>query len=249
MSQPADGTVLSLREIEAELVAYDWAFARERQAEIAAYWASRHQNAPAMFDGRVLLQCEGHVDGGIFRARYFETAYSNMLAWLHMGVPGRLPRNGFAMAALRAQDGAFLLGKMGPNTANAGKVYFAAGTPDLEDVTPQGRVDLAGSVTRELMEETGLRLDEVRVGSGWCAVFAEKRVAFMREVAIEASAEAARRLILERMAALHEEELSDIVIIRSMADCAAHDMPSFMLDYLAYVFRGEAAADSPQSVL
>ena len=239
---PSDGTVIHLTQIDATLGEHDWAFAREERAAIAAFWDKRQAGAPAMFDGRVLLQSEGHVEGGIFRARYFETAYSNMLAWLQMGVPGRMPRNGFAMAALRASDGAFLLGKMGENTANAGKVYFAAGTPDLGDVTADGKVDLAGSVTRELMEETGLRLDEVRVGTGWTAVFAEKRIAFMREVAIDMPADAARRLILARMQTLHEEELSDIVIIRSMADCAAHNMPSFMIDYLAYVFDGGSRA-------
>lgn len=242
MSEPEDGAVIHLTEIDATLGAHDWAFAREQRAEIDAFWARRQAGAPAMFDGRVLLQHEGQIEGSVFRARYFETAYSSFLAWLQMGVPGRMPRNGFAMAALTASDGAFLLGKMGENTANAGKVYFAAGTPDLGDVTPDGRVDLAGSVTRELMEETGLRLDEVRVGTGWTGVFAEKRVAFMREVAIDMPAEAARLLILERMKTLHEEELSDIVIIRSMADCAAHNMPSFMTDYLAYVFEGESRA-------
>lgn len=240
MTQPADGTVLRLDAIEARLVAYDWSFPHERQADIAAFWAMRKAQAPGMFNGRVLLQAEGQVSGDVFQARYFATDYANLLAWLRMGVPGRRPRNGFAMAALRASDGAFLLGRMAANTANAGKVYFAAGTPDLGDVTADGRVDLAGSVTRELTEETGLRPDEVRVGSGWTAVFAEKRVAFMREVAIDLGAEEARRLILERMKTLHEEELSDIVIIRAMSDCAGHDMPPFMLDYLAYVFEGES---------
>jgi 8-oxo-dGTP pyrophosphatase MutT (NUDIX family) len=242
MNLPPDGTVTRLTEIEATLGSHDWAFPREQREAIAAFWAKRLAHAPAMFDGRVLLQCEGHLVDGVFRATYFETAYSNLLAWLQMGVPGHLPRNGFAMAALRASDGAFLLGRMAANTANAGKVYFAAGTPDLGDVTSDGRVDLAGSVTRELTEETGLRPDEVSVGSGWTAVFAEKRVAFMREVAIDMPSEAARALILERMKTLHEEELSDIVIIRTMADCGPHNMPSFMTDYLAYVFKGESRA-------
>ena len=59
---------------------------------------------------------------------------------------------------------------------------------------------------------------------------------------ISDAAKNADRLILARMQTLHEEELSDIVIIRSMADCAAHNMPSFMIDYLAYVFDGGSRA-------
>ncbi len=65
------------------------------------------------------------------------------------------------MAALRSADGAFLLGEMAPHTANAGQIYFAAGTPDLSDVF-DGRVDLTASVKRELREETGMAADETK---------------------------------------------------------------------------------------
>ena len=60
------------------------------------------------------------------------------------------------MGALRASDGAYLLGVMGPQTVNAGKVYFPAGVPDLDDIVDD-RVDLARNVRREMAEETGLR--------------------------------------------------------------------------------------------
>ncbi|MGL5362059.1 MAG: NUDIX domain-containing protein [Bosea sp. (in: a-proteobacteria)] len=236
MSEWPDGLIVDLERIDARISAYDWAFSRESRAEIDAYWLKRSAGNPAMFNGRVLLQHAASMQDGVFAASYFETDYSDFLAWLQMGVPGTSPRNGFAMAALRANDGGFILGQMAQNTANPGRVYFAAGTPDLYDVNAAGEVDLAGSVLRELAEETGLRADEVSVGQGWKAVFANKRIAFMRPVSIDLPAEAARALMLERMKNLHEEELSGIVIIRSMADCAKHDMPPFMIDYLRHMF-------------
>jgi len=140
------------------------------------------------------------------------------------------------MAALRAADGAFLCGRMGEHTANPGKVYFAAGTPDREDLRPDGSLDLAGSVTRELCEETGLTTGEVVVGEGWAAVILTGRIAFMRPVSVPLDAEAARALMLGRMLEQDEPELSDIVIIRSLADCDRYDMPPFMRLYLAHIY-------------
>jgi hypothetical protein len=178
------------------------------------------------------------IRDGVFQAGYFETDYAAFMAWRDAGHPGPVIRNGFAMAALRATDGAFLCGKMGGHTANAGKVYFAAGTPDRSDVRPDGTVDLGGSVTRELMEETGLCTEDVTVGEGWTALIETGRVAFMRPVRIDLPAQAARELMLERMTSLEDEELSDIVIVRDMADTEDHDMPPFMRRYLAHIFEG-----------
>lgn len=231
-----NGTIVALRRIEAQVEPYDWAFARENEAAIAAHWARISAGKPAMFNGRILLQHRAAIRDGVFEAGYFEADYAAFMTWRDAGHPGPVVRNGFAMAALRASDGAFLCGRMGEHTANAGKVYFAAGTPDREDVRPDGTLDLAGSVTRELGEETGLRLDEIVVGEGWTALIEEGRVAFMREVSVALPADAARGLMLERMKDLEEEELSDIVVIRRLADTQAHDMPAFMRRYLAHIY-------------
>ena len=234
-----NSTIVRLSRVEARVEPYDWAFARENAALIAAHWAEISAGKPAMFNGRVMLQHRAAIRDGVFEAGYFETDYAAFLTWRDVGHPGPIIRNGFAMAALRANDGAFLCGKMGEHTANAGKVYFAAGTPDREDMRPDRTLDLAGSVTRELGEETGLRVDEVAVGEGWTALIEPGRVAFMREVRIDLSAEAARALMLDRMSELEEEELSDIVIVRDLAETEKHDMPPFMRRSLAHMFDGK----------
>ena len=236
MNGVEDGSIVALRRVEARVEPYDWSFATERADEVAEHWAKVSAGKPAMFNGRILLQHRAAIEDGVFQAGYFGADYAAFLAWLGLGLPAPAIRNGFAMAALRAADGAFLLGRMGGHTANAGRVYFAAGTPDHEDVLPDGSVDLAGSATRELCEETGLSLDEVVVEQSWDAVIVPGRVAFMRPVRIDLPAEAARALMLERIAAQHEPELSDIVIVRNLADCSDYDMPPFMIAYLAHIF-------------
>jgi 8-oxo-dGTP pyrophosphatase MutT (NUDIX family) len=230
-----DGAIVALEAVEARMEPFDWPFPRERGEEIAAHWATISAGKPAMFDGRVMLQHRAAIAGGVFAAGYFETSYSAFIAWRDFGHPGPAVRNGFAMAALRAADGAWLCGRMGAHTANAGMVYFAAGTPDREDLREDGVLDLAGSVTRELCEETGLTEAEISVGAGWTAVVATGRIAFMRPVAIDLRAEEARALMLSRIAAQAEPELADIVIIRSLAEAEGLTMPAFMTRYLAHI--------------
>lgn len=239
MTGVVDGEIVALDRVEARVETFDWAFASERADEIAAHWEKVSAGKPAMFNGRVMLQHRAAIEDGVFHAGYFEADYAAFLGWRDFGLPPPAIRNGFAMAALRAADGAFLLGRMGDHTANPGKVYFAAGTPDREDVRQDGTLDLAGSVTRELCEETGLTLDEIAVEERWTAVIVPGRVAFMRPVGIDLPAEAARMLMLERMARQDEPELSDIVIVRNLADCAAYDMPPFMTSYLAHIYGRE----------
>jgi 8-oxo-dGTP pyrophosphatase MutT (NUDIX family) len=232
-----NGAIVPLAGLEARIEPYDWAFAREQASEIAAHWGGISAGKPAMFDGRVMLQHRAAIEDGVFRAGYFETNYSAFMSWRDFGYPGPVIRNGFAMAALRASDGAFLCGVMGAHTANPGKVYFAAGTPDREDARPDGTLDLAGSVTRELCEETGLELDEIAVEESWTAVILPGRIAFMRPVSVPLPAAEARALMLSRMATQAEPELSDIVIVRDAGDADRFDMPPFMRPYLDHIWR------------
>jgi 8-oxo-dGTP pyrophosphatase MutT (NUDIX family) len=232
-------TIVALTRVEALVEPYDWTFARQNEADIAAHWAEISAGKPAMFNGRVMLQHRAAIKDGVFRAGYFETDYAAFMTWRDFGYPGPVVRNGFAMAALRASDGAFLCGVMGPHTANPGKVYFAAGTPDRDDLRPDGRLDLAGSATRELCEETGLTLGEIIVEEHWDAVIQKGRVAFMRPVAIPLPAREARELILSRMARQSEPELSDIAIVTSLAHAEQFDMQPFMRPYLAHIWKRE----------
>ncbi len=228
--------ILALDDLDMRLEARDWAFATERRAEIDRHWARFVAEKPASFNGQVFLQHAWRIEGRVYAGRYLQTDYASFIAWREFGYPPPAMRNGFAMAALRSRDGAFLLGKMGEGTANPGRIYFAAGTPDPDDLLPDGRIDLAGSVLREMAEETGLLPAEVEVGSGWTAVIDGARAAFMRPVAIDLPAEEARALMLARMPHLPHPELSDIVIARSVADIDAAAMPPFQQAFLRHAF-------------
>jgi 8-oxo-dGTP pyrophosphatase MutT (NUDIX family) len=140
------------------------------------------------------------------------------------------------MGALRASDGAYLLGEMSNHTANAGRIYFPAGTPDLGDVREE-TVDLLGNVMREIAEETGLTAVDFSITPRWHAVVAGSRVALMKRIDIPLPAPEVRGRMLRHLAGERQPELSDIRIVRSASDFDPN-MPGFVTAYLSHIWGG-----------
>src|SRR5271169_4172201 len=130
-----------------------WAFATGRRAEIDAFFADLQREKPDVWNGRVLLLHHQILKDGVLRGAYLEIDYASFAAWHHWGTPPAGVHDGFGAAAIVTADGAFLLGRMGAHTFNAGQIYFPCGTPDPDDIV-NGKVDLDYSVRRELKEET-----------------------------------------------------------------------------------------------
>ncbi len=214
-----------------------WPFATDCAAEIDAHWAELVRRNPHHYNGRVLLMRGLNVvatarwrglEGGCFVAEY-----KAFLAWRDFGFPDRTICNAFAMAVLRSADGAFLLGEMGQATANAGQIYFPAGTPEPNDLVGES-VDLEGSVRRELREETGIGADEITFDEGWTVVFQGPRLACMKTVR---SARSAAELVARGAAFIASEkqpELARLVAVFGVRDLDERRMPDFIQAYLRY---------------
>lgn len=222
--------------IEARCVPMEWAWAEQNRDFIAANWKRRTADKPKMFNGRVLLLHNVEFEDDLCRNTYFETSYADFVAWIDSGYPDRNIANGFAMGALRGSDGAFICGVMGAHTTNAGRIYFAAGTPDLSDLRPGGTVDLASSLTRELIEETGLRENEFHVDDEWIIVQRWPTIALLRMVTLPMTAEEGARLIRANIANDPEPELQDVRIIRGVEDIDPKTMPLFLQSFFEWVF-------------
>ena len=153
---------------------WPWPFAAARRAEIDSHFEAKKRKLPGLWNGRVLLGRNPRFADLLFGAEYFETDFASFLAWRDWGFPDPDVFNGFGMGALLSNDGAFALGEMGGHTANAGRIYFPAGTPDLDDVRTDARgkmLDIEGSVAREVEEETGLAPSDYRADPHWDCVF------------------------------------------------------------------------------
>ena len=227
----ADIRVVAVERLDMRFEPRAWPWAEANRALVERHFEQAREQRPALWNGRVLLLHRFAIETGVFRGAYLETDFASFLTWRDAGFPDPSVRNCFAAGALRAADGAFLLGRMARHTANAGKVYFPAGTPDPGDVQADGAVDLMGSVLRELKEETGLLASEVVPGPRWHAVLAGARIGLMRPLQVrEDSAKLAAR-IRAFIAREKEPELEDVVVVRGPADLVP-EMPDFVRAYL-----------------
>lgn len=229
-----DTSIVAVSRLDLRFAPFRWRFAEARRDDIAAYFAVRRQSTPHLWNGRVLLMRDLAIADGTLRGVYFEVSFAEFLAWRDWDFPDRSVVNCFSMGALRASDGAYLVGVMSEHTANAGSVYFPAGTPDPADVRGEA-VDLLGNVMREITEETGLTGVDFTIAPGWHAVVAGSRVALMKRIDIPHPAEKVRKGMLCHLAGQQRPELSDIRIVRSIADFDPN-MPRFVTAYLSHIW-------------
>jgi 8-oxo-dGTP pyrophosphatase MutT (NUDIX family) len=218
-------TTLDLR-----VTPHQWPFAAARRAEISAHFAEAQREKPKLWNGKVLLARNPRLAENRFSADYFETDFASFLAWRDWGFPDRDVFNSFGMGALRASDGAFVLGEMGAHTANAGRIYFPSGTPDLDDIKG-GAVDIAGSVAREVEEETGISPADYCAEPHWTCVDTGPSVAMIRILEVDMPAGALRARIGANLARQSVPELSAIHLVRARADLSSA-MPRFVTAFL-----------------
>ena len=211
-----------------------WPFAEERRAEIAAHFAEKQRERPKMWNGRVLLGRDAVFTDGHLAATYFETDFASFLAWRDWGFPDKAVFNGFGMGALRASDGAFVMGEMAQHTANAGRIYFPSGTPDLDDVS-DGALDIPGSVIRELGEETGLTAADYRTQPDWHCVVTGPSIAMIQIINLDMPGDVARARIEANLAREDDPELSAIHLVRGMSDLTP-TMPRFVTAFIEQQF-------------
>jgi len=233
--------VCEVSRLELTYAPQPWPFATGRRSEIDAHFEHARRERPGIWNGQVLVMHRHRLEHGALEGAFLQTDFASFMAWRDWGFPETGVINCFSMAALRASDGGWIMGVMGPQTSAGGKIYFPAGTPEPEDVV-DGIVDLAGSVIREVGEETGLGVDDFAEQNGWYCVVDGSRIALMRVLQARDPAETLRRRILEHLARETAPELADIRIVRSR-----HDFDPMMPRFVTTFLDRTAFIDNPRS--
>lgn len=213
-----------------------WRFEIEYANEITAHFEEAKKRISLLWNGRTLKLTDYTFQNGVFEGFCSESSYAAHLAWRDWGAPDASAFNLFGSAIIRSRCGALLYGVMGPHTATAGMIYPPGGNLDLNDVTPEGKVDVIRAIDRELEEETGLRGADLGRAE-LLAAFDGPRISIARVFDSDAETEDLRRSIMTHSAASEEKELSDIHIIRSRADLDEPAIVPFAREIAHYLLR------------
>lgn len=200
--------------IDLGLEPFDWPFAVERRVEIDRHWRRLQAGKPGIWNGAVVLTRKGRIEDRCYRGACFAADYASFVAWRDWGWPDPEIVDCFGAALVLSRDRALIYGRMAASTLNAGHIYPPSGAIDLEDVTAEGRIDVEGSLVRELAEETGLAARDARPGALW-AVRDGCRMCLARELWFDEDAESLGGRVEAFNAAQSLPELDGAVILRS----------------------------------
>jgi 8-oxo-dGTP pyrophosphatase MutT (NUDIX family) len=191
-----------------------WAFADAEKDRVAAHWRKLVEGNPKIWNGDVLICTNVELIGRRLKGDFLKTDYASFVAWRDWGWPDKTVCNLFGSAAVLCADRSVLYGRMAGHTLNAGKVYPPGGSLEMKDVQADGRVDVIGSIIRELEEETGLKASDAESGE-LLAIFDEHRVSVAQVFLFAEPAAALVARVRRYLQAGHEDELSEIEIITS----------------------------------
>jgi len=216
-------TILPVDEIDVTLDPSSHPFERDNEAAIAANWLREKAVKPALFNGTMALLSELAYGGGRLIGRCHAVNYATFLHWRNnRATPGA--GHAFAHPMLVARDNSLIAIRMGAHTANAGRVYFAAGSFEPEDF-PGGKVDMHANMAREVLEETGLDIGQARRGKRHYALSTERGTVIFRRYYLDQDADEIAARIREFVAGDAEPEIEGPVVIRGKDDLPEGLMP------------------------
>ncbi|ODT06667.1 MAG: hypothetical protein ABS58_10615 [Mesorhizobium sp. SCN 65-20] len=200
-------------------------FETDNAAAITANWQQEKALRPALFDGTVVLLSDLRYGANRLAGRCHAIRFSTFMLWRKLK-PVTSAEHAFAHAMLISSDNALVAIRMGGHTANAGKVYFAAGSFEPEDFR-DGQVDLDYNMTREVREETGLDLAQAEREERCYALSVESGTVIVRRYRMAETADMLADRIRQFVANDPDPEITGPVVIRGM-----HDLPDGLMPHM-----------------
>lgn len=223
--------VMKVDRVELKRVAGLWSHQCDNNETISVFWQDALSRNPHLFNGPFFILDRWHLSDGVLFGECRETNYAAYLHWRANGFASA-GRNAFAMPVLRANNGAVLVGRMAPWTANAGTWYMPAGSIDADDISGDGRIDIESNMCREVAEEIGITITPAMMEKNWTLVFTRGRLAMFREIHFTLSVDALCTQIRAYLAKEEQAELDQLRFITCLHDINDLPTPPFLRPFL-----------------
>ena len=221
-------TITRVEACDLRLTGQPWPFAVKNATAIEAHWQARHRANPGYFNGEIhAMHGDGAITNGVFSASFLRTDFKSFLYWRETGYPAAGAFDAFGSAIIRSAEGHILLGRQSGGNINAGLAYPPGGFIDARDAMGDGAIDIAGSIARELAEETGLDVATLTCKPGFLVTRIWPLVSIGQEFVASQPADELRAGILARISADPDPELTDIVIVRQRSDLNGLSVPPY----------------------
>lgn len=240
MTGPMIAKPVPITALDLHLHSGSWPFAEAEKTRIVDHWRRLADANPRIWNGDVLICAKAEIIGATLTGHFLKTDYASFVAWRDWGWPDKNVSNCFGSAIVRSSDGALLYGRMAGHTLNAGKIYPPGGSLEMQDVDAKGRVDVMGSLVRELEEETGLKAADAARGE-LLAVFDGPRLSVAQVFHFDSAAEVLAEEVRHYLRNGHEDELSDIEIVKSTSQIDS-TMPGYAAALARYLTNGPVEA-------
>lgn len=234
--------VVPVDTIDVRVDAAPFPFEQVHAADIEGNWREEVAANPALFDGRIILPGSLTLTGRKLHGHCHETRFATLLYWKRHR--DTLPwEHAYAHAALVSRDNVLVAIRMGSHTAGAGRVHFAAGSFETEDVR-DGRVDVDANMAREVREETGIDITGLARDPGYHLFSRAGGTVVFRRFWLDEDADTVAARIVGFVAAEAEPEIAGPVLIRS-ADALPDGIVPHMTGIVRWHFSG-AGGVSPE---
>lgn len=224
------GVVVPVDTVDVRLQPAMHPLAARHRAAIDEDWRQEKAANPALFDGEVILLSDLAFRDGELVGTCHATRFSTFLYW-RKNRETSAAEHVFAHAALVSSDNALVAIRMGSHTANAGRVYFAAGSFEPVDFR-DGQVDIEANMRREVGEETGIDLDTATRVEGYHLFSEHGATVIFRRYHFDRTAADMAQAISDFVAHEAEPEIDGPVIIRG-----AYPMPEGIMPHMAAIVR------------
>lgn len=209
------------------------AYVQQHQTQIDENWQQEITANPTLYDGEIYLASQATLNNGVLLADYQRTSFRSLLYW-RKDKSADKPFHIFGSGVIVSSDNKLLLGQMATHNAVGGRIYFPAGSNDDQDIV-DGAVDFDGNARREVLEETGIDLNDAVRKSGYTIVVSERSLALFRCYHFDQSGEELIRQAQQFIASEAVPELSHVLMI-GQGDVLDERSPAYIHAFTNWYF-------------